>query len=211
MFPSENPAPARPYVAGAAFVVAVALLSVSCARQPLAAPTGQVDRKMSLSSYIEEGQLLALVVSTRVTRLRGDRKYIPLEIAVVNKGMRSLTVNRENLTLVDDNGRRYPAVSRRELSKGYGSADSDRALGELPLWVNSWFSGFAPSPGVLTPTFDRPIAIDFRLPRFTYAIDFLYYPMPEGGIENRKFELVLDSRELEEPVFVRFVVRTGKP
>ena len=44
------------------------------------------------------------------------------------------------------------------------------------------------------------------MPRFGVIIDFLYFPMPSTGLKGHRFELFLDTPELEDPLFVRFVV-----
>ncbi|MDX1387900.1 MAG: hypothetical protein R3344_01840, partial [Acidobacteriota bacterium] len=46
------------------------------------------------------------------------------------------------------------------------------------------------------------------LPQWGYLIDFIYFPTPKTGVENRKFELFLETPELPDPVFVKFVVRS---
>ena len=45
------------------------------------------------------------------------------------------------------------------------------------------------------------------LPKFGYMIDFIYFPTPPGGIRDQRFELFMDSPDLEDPVFVKFEVR----
>ena len=45
------------------------------------------------------------------------------------------------------------------------------------------------------------------LPRFGYLIEFIYFPRPAGGIVGKKFELFMESPDLKDPVFVRFIVR----
>ena len=42
------------------------------------------------------------------------------------------------------------------------------------------------------------------MPRFSYAVDFVYFPQPQNGIRGRHFEMFLYAEELENPVFVRF-------
>ena len=113
-------------IAAAAVLAAVifALPACSTARR---APS-DLDRKLSQSSYIEQGKLMALIVGTRVTRLRENRPYIPLEVSVVNKALASISFTAESFTLVDSEGNRYSPVGFDELKKDYGNIDIDRRL-----------------------------------------------------------------------------------
>jgi hypothetical protein len=174
----------------------------SAGRQP-----ADTDPKLSQSTYIEEGSLVALIVGTRVTRYRENRPYIPLEIAVLNKGLSSLTFAAESFTLVDEEGNRYSTVGFEELQKGYGNVDLDRRLGEVPPVVRGTRQGYTELPSTLTGSFDKPITQRVHLPKFGYITDIIYFPTPASGVKGRKFELFLDAPELEDPVFVRFQVQ----
>ena len=44
------------------------------------------------------------------------------------------------------------------------------------------------------------------LPKFGYLIDFIYFPQPKTGLRDRKFELFLQSKDLPDPIFVKFRV-----
>jgi len=195
-------------------LVAAALVAATLASASACGPSGSkrpadVDRKLSQSTYIEEGKLVALIVGTRVTRYREERPYIPLEIAVVNKGLASLTFTAESFTLIDQEGNRYSTVGFDELSKGYGNTDLDRRLAEVPSVVRGTYQGgYAERPSTLTGSFDKPIVERVHLPKFAYVVDMIYFPTPPSGVKGRKFELFLDAPELEEPVFVRFEVHS---
>ena len=54
---------------------------------------------------------------------------MPVEVAVVNKGLPGLTLTPESFFLVNEEGRRYPAVGGKELADNYGDVDVDRRLG----------------------------------------------------------------------------------
>src|ERR1043165_9096545 len=99
--------------------VTVLACSSSCLHRENETTGARTDKKLSRWSYIEEGNLVALVVSTRTARYRLDRSYIPLEVAVVNKGMEKLSLTPESFILGGPDGKRYPVVGRDELSKGY--------------------------------------------------------------------------------------------
>ena len=165
-----------------------------------------LDPKFALSSYIEEGELVALVVGARAAQFREDRPFIPLEIAVVNKALPSLSLTRESFTLVDENGNEYPAVSGKELEQGDYNADLDVRLSEIPPIVLGRWQAFLPVPSNFTTTFDRPIERNANMQRFSYILDYLYFPHPETPVKGHRFELWMRAPELADPVFVRFAV-----
>jgi hypothetical protein len=194
-------------------VVAATLVAVALGSPPGCGPStakrpADVDKKLSQSTYIEEGKLVALIAGTRVTRYREELPYIPLEIAVVNKGLSSLTFTAESFTLIDQEGNRYSTVGFDELSKGYGKTDLDRRLAEVPPVVRGTYQGFDERPSTLTGSFDKPIVERVHLPKFAFITDIIYFPTPASGVKGRKFELFLDAPELDEPVFVRFEVQS---
>jgi len=190
--------------------VAVATLGIVCAACVVggARNSGSSDPKLARSTYIEEGRLVALVVSTKPMRYRLKRSFIPLEIAVVNKGLPSLSLTPESFTLVDGQGRRYPVVSARELTREYGSTDVDRRLAEAAPFVRQRFATYRRVPSNMTPGFDAPIARERPfIPRFGYILDFIYFPRPDGNLVDAPLELVVQAPELPEPVFVRFTMQ----
>ena len=187
-------------------VVASSLVGAACVTRSAQSPGG-IHPKLARSTYIEEGELLALVVSTKPMRYRMDRPFIPLEIAVVNKGLASLTLTRESFNLVDGQGRQYPAVGRQELTRGYGSTDVDRRYAEAAPFVKNRFPTYRLIPSNLSPGFDASIARNrLFIPRFGYVLDFLYFPRPDGDLTGRPLELIIRAPELSDPVFVRFVL-----
>jgi hypothetical protein len=217
------PAFLRAILAILAIPAALALpLLVSCgARQPIEGnkAKAETDRKLSTFAFIEEGKLVTLIVDTRATGFREDDPYIPLEIAISNNGLRQLRITRESFTLVDEQGNRYPAAGPEELVSGYKWLDLDRnALAELDGIVFNKFAAFTRYPSKFSPTTlvapgtalasGNDIVRDLvSLPKFGYMLDFIYFPQPAGGLKTQRFELFLDSQDLEDPVFVRFIVK----
>jgi hypothetical protein len=193
-------------------LVVLALVGAgSCAtRQPLRGQESKgLDRKLSTFAYIEDGDLVTLVVDTWSARDRDPQGFMPLEIAVANRGVRSLTLSRESFTLIDGQGNRYPMAGPSELIAGYEFLDFDRNLSELPGILYNKFaaftryeSNFSPERGVGQLVLDR-----IHVPRYGYIMDFIYFPKPASGILDQQFELFLDTPELEDPVFVRFEVK----
>jgi hypothetical protein len=198
-----------------ALVLGLALALGCGARQPLRGQeTDGLDRKLSTFAFIEQGDLVTLIVDTKATRYREATPYIPLEIAIANNGLRQLVLTRESFTLIDEEGNRYPAASPQELIEGYEFLDLDREqLAELRGIVFNKFAAYQQYPSMFSPTRNFSVGRSnlvrdmVSLPKFGYMLDFVYFPAPETGLLGRKFELFVDSQELEDPVFVRFQVK----
>jgi hypothetical protein len=174
----------------------------------------QLDRKFSLTSYIEEGTQVALIVGVRPAGIVKDQGYVPFEIGVANKGLEELTITPESFVLIDDQGNRYPAVSAEELYREYRRVDVDRRLGEIFQVMLGKFQTYSIIQSNFTPSFDAPTLVPTaHLPRYSMIYDLLYFPEPEDGVRGRRFELFMSAPELEDPVFVQFQVggKSGKP
>jgi hypothetical protein len=194
------------------FSLAVMVLVSGCGsgRRVLDRNDPVLDPKLSLSSYIEEGDSLALIVGTRQAGIVKDPNYLPLEIGVVNKGLTQLTLTPESFTLVDEDGNRYPMVTSEELYREYRRVDVDRRLGEIFQVMLGKFAVYSLVPSNFTPSFDNPTPRQRPvLQRYTLIHDLIYFPRPATGVRGFTFELFMDAPELESPVFVRFRV-SGK-
>lgn len=167
------------------------------------------DPKLSTFAYIEEGDIITLVVDTWSARDRDDQAYMPLEVAVANKRLKGLTLSRESFTLVDRQGNRYPMASPSELIAGYDYLDFDRNLSELPGILFNKFSTYTRFESNFTPRHAASgVIVDkTHVPRFGYIVDFIYFPRPVTGIRDQSFDLFLDAPQLEDPVFVSFEVK----
>jgi hypothetical protein len=197
-------------------VTLLILLAVSCAtRQPM---TGQVaptvDRKLSTFAYIEEGKLATFIVDTRATRYREKDNYIPIEIAIANRGVKQLTLTRESFTLADEKGNRYPCASPKELLENYDFLDLDRDLEELQGIVFNRFgaltrypSNFSPTRYAVRPGQSRVVIDRIQVPKFGYVLDMIYFPMPATGLKGHTFELAMTAPELTDAIFVKFEVK----
>jgi hypothetical protein len=200
-------------------VLGIALALFGCAsRQPIEGGTApDLDRKLSTYAWIEEGDLITFIVGTRATRYREETAYIPLQIAVANNGLRRLILTRESFTLIDEQGNRYPMATPRELLEGYEFLDLDQdpqtGLGELEDIVFNKFAAHARYGSKFSPTHqavtsESMVVRDLvSLPRYGYIIDFIYFPQPAGGLKGHRFELFMDSPDLPDPVFVKFMVQ----
>ncbi len=201
----------------AAVLTLLALLTASsCAmhRAPKAREIGGTDRKLSTFAFIEEGKLVSFIVDTRPTRYRADSPYIPVEIAIANRGLKSLSLTRESFTLVDENGKKYPVVEPRELLDKYQELDLDPNLTELRHMIFNRFATFTYYPSRFSPTRDvaprgqSSLVTDrVSLPQFGYLTDMIYFPTPDTGLMDHRFELWMRAPELPDPVFVKFAVR----
>lgn len=186
------------------------LVTAGCARSELRGQqVSGLDRKLSTFTYIEQGELVTFIVSTKATRYRDDSPYVPIEIAVANNGLKRLQLTRESFTLVDEQGNRYPAATPRELIEEYRFLDFDRRLQEIYSVTFNKFAALTRYPSNFSP--ERAGGALVRdlvsLPRFGYFIDFLYFPRPEAGVLDQRFELFMDSPDLPDPVFVKFMVQ----
>lgn len=207
----------RSPAARVALAILALVASSSCAtQQPLRGQevTG-LDRKLSTFAFIEEGDLVSLIVGTKATRYREAAPYIPVEICVANRAVRTLSLTRESFTLVDSEGNRYPCAAPRELIRGYDYLDLDRRLMELDDIVFHRFANFVRYESKFSPTRSASeipgesnlVRDRVVLPEFGYVIDMIYFPIPKGGLKGKRLELFLSTPELENPVFVKFMVQ----
>jgi hypothetical protein len=172
--------------------------------------TGEIAPTLAMSTYIEEGTQAAIVVGVRPALSRRDRPYLPLEIAVANKGLAALTLNPESFTLVDAQGRRYPMAAPAELSREYGSTDADRRLGEVQDILRRKYLQYERVPSNFTPSFRAPVATkQVALSRFSYLVDMIYFPNPTIPTPEGPFDLLVRAEETPDPFVIRFYV--GRP
>jgi hypothetical protein len=195
------------------------LLGASCGtRQPIRdQQVEDLDAKLSAFSWIEDGDLVTFIVDVQPTRYRAEAPYIPFQIAIANRGLKRLTLTRESFTLVDAKGNRYPVASPEELLENYNFLELDRNLGELEGVTASKFAAGVRYESNFSPTMESDIAQQaaganlvwdrVSIPRHGYIIDFIYFPQPEAELKGQRFELFLDAPELEDPIFLKFVVK----
>lgn len=195
--------------------LALAAGTLCCAgREPM---RGQeqagLDRKLATYAWIEEGDLASVIVGTRAARYRDGANYVPIEIAIANRGLRVLELTRESFTLIDEQGNRYPCASPSELMSGYEFLDLDRdQLAELRSITLNRFATFHQQASKFSPTRDvrddrlNVVRDRVALPKFAYIIDYIYFPKPPTGIKGHRFELFVESAQLPSPLFVKFRV-----
>ena len=112
-----------------------------------------VDRKYTTHSYIEEGDLVTLIVNTKVTREREGQAYMPIEIGLANHSLRRLRLTRESFTLLDEEGNRYPMGAIDEVLEGYQLLSMDEQAIELrPIVQGAKFAALFEVPSAFSPT-----------------------------------------------------------
>ena len=198
----------------AATLILVLLAGGCAARQPMRGQeASDLDRKLSTYAFIEEGDLATVIVGTRATRYREETAYIPLELCISNNGLKRLILTRESFTLIDEEGNRYPAASPRELMEGYEFLDHDRErLAELNEIIFNKFAAYTRYGSKFSPTHGASVGREnlvrdlVSLPKFGYILDFIYFPAPQTGLKGHRFELFVESPDLPDPVFVKFIV-----
>jgi hypothetical protein len=202
------------------------LVAAGCSgRRPMRGQEARgLDRKLAPFAWIEEGDLVTLIVNTQPARYRDESTYVPLQIAVANRGLKKLNLSRESFTLLDAAGNRYPCAAPSELLAGYEFLDLDRApaLADLEGLVADRFAAYAryesrfsptrafhavdPQSGTLRAT-GGVVHDRVALPKLGYLVDMIYFPRPATGVLGQGFELFLAAPELADPVFVKFEVR----
>ena len=186
---------------------AVVLSLTGCLGSPgEARRPGDIDRQILRNTYVEEGGLVTLVVNTDATRRRLKSDYVPFGLVIANNGKRALTANRENLTLTDDQGRRYPLATVKEVrSLGSRTANDLRASEFFAAFFVQRLADRPRVRAVFFPVLGRGLVADrIELPREAWLIDVIYFPRPDGEPRGRTYELTFAPPELADPVFVRF-------
>jgi hypothetical protein len=186
---------------------------VSCGghRPPSTLDTTDLDFKLSTFAFMEEGDLVTFIVDARTARIHKDSPYFPLEVSVANRGLTNLTLTRESFILIDQDGNRYHVASPRDLISGYEFLDIDQTQAELEGIVSDRFANFTRYPATFSPT-RRPgpggvVQDRVTLPKWGYMVDFIYFPAPQGGLLERRFELHMTAPELPHTIFIKFAIQ----
>lgn len=199
------------------FLVTV-LISLAAACAPgerLPPKEGALDHSILRHTFIDEGGLVTLAVNADATRRREKSDYVPVGLAIANNGLGRLTVNRESVTLVDDQGQRYPMATVHEVrSLGSRTVVDLRASVTFEDIFSRRMLGRSRVPSVFFPIqvsepgFARRgvVAESIELARNAWMLDVVYFPHPEGELVGRRYEVWLETPELPHPVFVRFAV-----
>jgi len=202
------------YIVQINLFICLSLFFISCGTQQVESdlPAG-LDKKHGAYSYIRGDREVSLLVDYEVARLRKDDKYFPLDVMIANNGLKSLTVTRESLILIDAEGKAYNMPTIDEIQKEYSN-----------LWADSLFkypSALSDEQALTSFTYYQVQRSNF-FPRTSgaarvtdkviirpkgYIDDRLYFPMPDSGIEKKKLILRLVALELDMPFDVVFTIK----
>lgn len=159
---------------------------------------------LSTFVYKEEGKLYLMLVGVNATRFHDRDAFIPLTVTLVNKTTTPLGIHRESFTLVDPvTGARYGLASVDEVRRQGGQLydhqlmDLDHLATKLTAYRRVQ-SNFFPYQGVIND--------QIELHQFQYMLDNLYFPRPEGELLGKTFEIHVNAKGLEMPLFVVFTV-----
>lgn len=202
-------APLRSLLAGA-LAAAILLAPAGCRRRsdrpdpgiPYSSST--TSPKLATFIYKEEGRLYLMTVGVNATRFHDKDAFVPLTVVLANRTTTPLHLTRESFILVDPvNGRRYGLASIDEVRR-QGKQQFDRRLMDLEHLLGQ-LAAYQRAPSNYFP--DTGLVIDqIELHQGQFVIDNLYFPRPEGDLLGRTFELHVDARGLQGPLFVVFAV-----
>jgi len=201
----------RSVVARAVWVAAAIAVGLSgCAKkEPVSADARTLSEKLNPFVYYEIGSVMFLAVDTRAASYVDDATMFPLGLGISNLSQGSLTFKREQIIVEDSAGRRYPVVSYDEYRRDYKRSRSDAELGqEFAGIMETRYGNFRSTPWALFPAggSTAPVVNQVEVGRNEYVIGYLYFPMPEGGIDKKKFKLLVRADEYPEPFLIGFAI-----
>jgi hypothetical protein len=180
-------------------------------------PSSTTSEKLATFLFKEEGRLYLMTVSVNATRFHDKDPFIPISVALANKTGTPLQIHRESFTLVDPvSGARYGLAGVEEVRR-QGKMLYDLRLNDqehLGMKLDGLHRAEAYFYGVerlATRGFgedirQRLVIDNVELHSFQYILDTLYFPRPEGELLGRTFELHVNSKGLQQPLFVVFTV-----
>ncbi len=191
-------------------LLATALLA-ACASTGGYRPDSQLSAKLTPFTYYDEGELLFIGADTRAAQYIRDESIFPLGVALVNKTLKSMTLNRESFLLEDDTGKRYPLVSHEEYRASYRRSKTDERLADNFIEaMRGRFATFSyrelrmfPATSRLSTTSTSEVEVRRR----QMTVGYVYFPVPEGGLHKRDLKLLFRVQEYPETFVVRFSVR----
>lgn len=190
--------------------LAVVLVGCSSKKEPITAGTAPLSEKLNPFVFYEIGKVMFLAVDTRAASYVEDGAMFPLGLGISNLSQGSLTVKREQFFLEDSTGRRYPVVTYDEYRRNYKRSRSDAELGEEFAGIMATrYGNFRSTPWTLFPPSGStaPVVNQVEIGRNEYVYGYLYFPMPEGGIDKKKFKLLVRAEEYPEPFLIAFEVK----
>ncbi|MDQ7005713.1 MAG: hypothetical protein Q9Q40_00620 [Acidobacteriota bacterium] len=187
------------------------ILLGACASTGSHRPDSHLSAKLTPFTYYDEGDLLFIGVDTRAAQYISDESIFPLGIALVNKTLKSMTIDRESFVLEDDNGKRYPLVSHKEYRASYRRSKTDEQLADNFIEaMRGRFATFSYRELRMFPATSRrsttsTSAVEVR--RRQMVVGYVYFPVPENGLHKRDLKLLFKVEEQPETFVVRFSIR----
>ncbi|MFQ5702069.1 MAG: hypothetical protein ACE5HU_09515 [Acidobacteriota bacterium] len=169
-------------------------------------PTSTISRKLNTFVFEEDSRAYLMTVGVNAARFHDQDPFVPFSVVVANKMGPAIRLDRESFTLVDPvTGARYGLAGINEVRR-QGKQLYDRQLLNIDLdGFGTKLSGFHRLPSNFFPF--QGIVIDhLEIHEFQYMADNLYFPRPEGELLGKRFELHLNSRGLEQDLFVVFTI-----
>jgi hypothetical protein len=191
-------------------VAGLLVILASCAYRRSTTPvtTGSEpapSQTLAPSVYFEEGDLVFLGVNVHLAQFRLDADLIPVEVAVANKRLKTLTVSPERITLRSLDGTTWPVATPEESAGKSLRSSFDRKLMPVAFEkiVDLRFSTYRYVPS----TFglrggNRTMTRTAEMGRRTWTLAQLWFPNPGGDLKGKLFEVWLEAPELPDPVFV---------
>lgn len=160
--------------------------------------------KLSTFVFKEESKYYLMTVGVNAARMHDADEYVPLSVVVVNRSLTPMMIYRESFTMVDPvSGARYGMAGVAEVRR-QGKLDYDRKLMDVEH-MGLKLSPYRRTPSAFFPS-QELVRDQIELHQGQFIIDNLYFPRPEGQFLGKTFELHLDAKGLESPLFIVFTV-----
>ncbi len=161
--------------------------------------------------YYEQGRELFIGVDGRAAMYIKKEPMFPLGLGLANTGKSGITLDKESFVLETASGERYPPVSHEEYRRDYNRSRADVRLSDSFLeMLNLRFANYRSLPWRPFPAAGQPSSIvsQIELGRLDRTHAYLYFPVPEDGIHDKSFALlVTPSAGTEDTFVVRFKLK----
>lgn len=212
-----NPPPISYRLFSLVFVAALVVSLASCVQgqKSQIRSTQPLDKaespKMSQFVYYEQGKELFIGVDGRAAMYIKQESMFPLGLGLANTGKSGITVTKESFVLETASGERYPPVSYQEYTRDYNRSRADVKLSDSFLeMLNLRFATYTFLPWRPFPAAGQPSTVlnQIELGRLIWTHGYVYFPVPEDGIHDRSFALLVTPSEGSEDTFiVRFKLK----
>jgi hypothetical protein len=188
------------------FLGCVATRSTTARNTP---PTRDASPTLAPCIYYEDGALVFFAVNAHLARFSLQDDLIPLEIAIANRGLKTLTVISENITLRTDSGQSFPVAQPEESAGSSLRSSFDRNLMPVSFVeiLELRFSAyrFVPLTSGLRGG-NQSMSRNAKMARHSWTLAQIWFPSPGENLKGRSYEIWFDAPELPEPVFttIRF-------